>query len=117
MKSSKDPPRVQGAPAHDRLADFRKMFSEIRRLMAFYALTTSPSRRLTPRGTRQKLEELHQLQQLLLQAEGALYDEPIQEGDTKIIDIEALKDQIGRRLDRIRAALDAAKIPSGADTE
>ncbi len=86
------------------------MFSEIRRMMVFYAVTPGKKGVLTSQMITQKLDELQSLQVLLLKAEEALYDQSDTTEDGESFDLATLRDQIGSKLDRIRAVLDAGKV-------
>lgn len=110
MTSLKDPPGAKGVQAQDHRLEFRKMFSEVRRMMVFYAVTPGKKGVLTSQLITQKLDELQSLQVLLLKAEEALYDQSYTTEDGVAIDLETLRDQIGRKLDRIRAVLDAGEV-------
>ncbi len=113
MTSTKDPPQALSEQVQDRYVEYREMFRSIRRMMVFYAVTLGPGEFLSPRVVKRKLNELQRLQVLLLKAEEALYDQAENAGANGTLDIETLRDQIGRKLDRLRASLDADKVSKG----
>ncbi|MEY1555168.1 hypothetical protein AB3Y40_05990 [Yoonia sp. R2331] len=115
MTSTTDPPRVKHAQVHRRFAEYREMFREIRRMMAFYGTHTSRKEVLTGQVVKRKLNELQRLQALLLKAEEALYDQIKNAETDEPIDLETIRDQIGRRLDRLRATLGAKAVSEDPD--
>lgn len=111
-----DPSHVPDVAVDDRTAGFRTMFAAIRKLMAIHAVSPGAKGFLTPEDIITKLDELQRLQALLRDAEEVLRDVFAQEGSGSVPDYEELRDAIGRRIDRLRAAMGAETISEGDDT-
>lgn len=98
------------ADAFERIARMRRIFKGLQDYLEVQVEEILPVTGDVPKSSAKKLEELQSLQVALMKAEEA-FNEKFRPDDEDDIDFDALRDQIGRAIDRIRDAENAGIVP------
>lgn len=110
-----DPLRGRIAAAA-RVAAIHDIFDGIRLALAGQVDELTHGAPVTSKALLTKLGELQSAQLLLTKAEDAFAEKYGRDGDDAQIDYDELRDQIGRKLDRIRISGGASGLFEGPDT-
>jgi len=103
-------PEQRAEEALERVNDIKNVFKSIRDLLKLQIEILGPPDKLTPKPILTKLAELQTAQITLVKAEEAFYDKIRKDTSGTDRDFDAIRDQIGRALDRIRAAERAGNV-------
>ena len=110
MTKKKKAGRDPVASAAERLAEIEELFERLRlRLDQAIDAIGEPTSE-TPATTLKKLDDLQAAHLKVLAAEDVFHAKLGQDNDANAIDYDAIRAEIGRKLDRIRAIFGAKKV-------
>ncbi len=105
MKNLNDDGGVAPVLAAERLAEIDELSRRIRKNLAEMLADADCAPGPTPKELQNKLNELHAAHLKVLAAEDAFHAKIGKNPDDDAVDFEAMRIDIGRQLDRIRASL------------
>ena len=100
--------------ARARLDDLAQLYAGLRQLLLVQISAAQADPALSAKALIARLGELQTAHLMLTKAEEKFHDAFGTEDDTPT-DIDSLRAEIGRKLDRIRKAQDAKAVPDGAE--
>ncbi|MEL6572286.1 MAG: hypothetical protein AAFQ64_11535 [Pseudomonadota bacterium] len=100
-------PEEAAAQARDRLKEIGALFADMRALMELWLADPGPADKTTANKMLTKMGELQTAHLMMLRTEEAFYDKFSDHTAATAIDYDAIRDDIGRRLDHIRSTRDA----------
>lgn len=117
MTPLSDPSGARGVAVDTELEVISGKFAGVRKILKRQIESVDPKVLHTSRPRFERVRDLLRAQLLVMQAEKALYDKLSQIDDCAGPDVEAIRDQIGRKLDRIRDAALAADVSGRIEPE
>ena len=90
-----------------RVSEILRLFASVRRKLEQAVAEIGAPQSSTPKAIISKLSELQTAHISALKAEEAFHDAFASQSQADSIDFDAIRDDLGRRLDRIRAAVDS----------
>ncbi|MEL6641627.1 MAG: hypothetical protein AAFP98_09990 [Pseudomonadota bacterium] len=99
-------PEEAAAQARQRLTQISALFEDMKALMDLWLTEPGPADKTTSTKMLAKMGEMQTAHLMMLRAEEAFYDQFSERAVEEAIDYDAIRDDIGRRLDRIRATKD-----------
>lgn len=101
--------------ARRRVAEISELFANMRAIMARWLKDAGPVADATSKQMMTKISELQSAHLLVIRAE-EVFHEKFGQGDIADgVDYEAARRDIGRELDRLRAAFEAGYVSQGSD--
>lgn len=115
MTQNDDEKQSRENAARQRVAEISTLFAEMRSVMSRWLKDAGPAADASTKQMMTKISELQSAHLLVIRAEEAFHDKfgngEIEDG----IDYETARHDIGRELDRLRAALEAKYLSAGPD--
>jgi hypothetical protein len=114
MNALHDHDPVPLATARDRLAEITTLFRRIRALLDHSLRVTDDLTDETPRAVIARMDQLIAAHLKVLTAEEA-FNAAQNANSIDVTDLDGIRDDLGRRLDRLRAAISASGVPCQPD--
>ena len=111
MKRNNKRLQTDDTAAQKRVEDIAALFESIKDVLVVAVAEFGKPSATAPKAVISKLMELQSAHLAVLKAEEAFYDKIQSNGNADDIDFDAIRSDIGGQIDRIRATIDAAKIP------
>jgi len=116
MKKKDDPQLRAVALAAQRVAEIERLSRDIRRTLEDMREFVRDIPDIKPKILADRLDQIHAAHLRVLRAEDALLEKIGKDSDADAIDYDAIRSEIGRQLDRLRASLATEGIHRGADS-